>query len=587
MSKQIDLRGTSKATVRKVVPQGRDTRAKDALRFYTIESISEHRSYTPEGYLLCEGATLSRTGTMLYKADEVPVTPGADGLVTVIRYADDVFAPEAVASANGKSVCNNHPAEGEDISPENWRALEVGVILHPRRGTGDKHDCLVADLLIKDEPAIKLIESGKVQLSCGYDAEYEEIKPGCAKQYGIIINHVAIVENGRCGPRCAILDEDTLLLNEYSPSGKPDIGKRKMTRSLNAALSSLKDALNKTTINRDNDMARDNDSDNDRGELLELALEGLNNRLASIEKRLAMRDRRSSDDDDDRRSRDRRDARRRDDDDRSRDRRSEVYSRDDDDDDRRSRDRRDYRDDDDRSRDDDDDRRSRDRRDARRRDDDDDDRRSRDRRDARRRDDDDRSRDDDDDRRSRDRRDARRRDDDDDAHFIDRRDEKELVAEAGEKNKDRARKSKDSAFLEDSWKETVSLAECLLPGVQVPKFTRDAAPVQTLTKLCEFRKSVLSATFTNPDGRALLLDLNRGEAPDFQGMSCAAARTLFRDAALIAKRINNGAKSSAADAVASFGLMKINNPVISNPAAFNEWAEKHWTSQYPEGEKAN
>ena len=570
MSKQIDLRSTSKATVRRAVSDFNDARDKSTLRFYTIESISEHRSYTPEGYLLCEGATLSRTGMMIYKGDEVPVTPGADGLVTVVRYEEDVFKSEAVASANGKSVCNNHPAEGQDITPENWRALEVGVILHPRRGTGEKHDCLVADLLIKDHEAIKLIESGKVQLSCGYDADYEELRPGYAKQYDIIINHVAIVENGRCGPRCAIMDEDTLRLNKISPSGNRDNGKFKMSRNLNTALSSLKDALNRTTISNRDTVAMPDD-ENETNELLELALEGLNNRLASIERRLGARDRRSEvysrdDDDDDRRSRDRRDVRRRDDDD---DRRSR-----DDDDDRRSRDRRDAR-----RRDDDDDDRARDRRDARRRDDDD---RSRD---VRRRDDDDdrRSRDDDDDRRSRDRRDARRRDDDDDDRARDddrRRDDAHFTDRRGYR-------AKDSASLEDSWKETISLAECLLPGVQAPKFVRDASAVSSLKTLCDFRKSVLSASFTRDGTRTLIMDMNGGMTPDFPAMSCEAAKTLFRDCAIVAKRLNNSTAKTS-DAV-SFGLVKINNPVIGDPSAFNEWATKHWATQYPESSatKAN
>ena len=542
---------------------------KEKLRFYTIETISQNRSKTPEGYLLCEEATLSRTGTMLYKSDEVPVAPGSDGLVTVVRYETDVFKPEAIASANGKSVCNNHPAEGQDITPENWRALEVGVILHPRRGTGEKKDCLVADLLIKDQEAIKLVESGKVQLSCGYDAEYEELKPGYAKQYDIIINHVAIVENGRCGPRCAIMDEDTLKLN--SPSGNTKTGKNKMANGINTALSNLKDALNKTTA-----LTVDNDSITDTGSILAVALDNLTKRLDKIEGKLSTRDRRRRDDDDDRH----RDAY-------NYTMRYKGAHSSDDDDDRRHRDD----DDDRRHRDDDDDRR---RRDARRRDDDDDRRR-----DSRRRDDDDdrhrdsRRRDDDDDRRHRDdddddrrRRDARRRrdDDDDDAHFTDKhkRDEaKEVEAEAGEKNKDKARKAKDSTYLEDSYQETISLAECLLPGIQAPKFVRDASPVETTKNLCKFRKDVLQTVFTKPEGRQLILELNRGEAPDFTGMSCSAARSLFRDCAIVAKKFNNMKTTDKSET--SFGLLHVNNPVVSSPSAYNEWARSHWEDQYGYG----
>ena len=550
---------------------------KEKLRFYTIETISQNRSKTPEGYLLCEEATLSRTGTMLYKSDEVPVAPGSDGLVTVVRYETDVFKPEAIASANGKSVCNNHPAEGQDITPENWRALEVGVILHPRRGTGEKKDCLVADLLIKDQEAIKLVESGKVQLSCGYDAEYEELKPGYAKQYDIIINHVAIVENGRCGPRCAIMDEDTLKLN--SPSGNTKTGKNKMANGINTALSNLKDALNKTTA-----LTVDNDSITDTGSILAVALDNLTKRLDKIEGKLSTRDRRRRDDDDDRH----RDAY-------NYTMRYKGAHSSDDDDDRRHRD-----DDDDGAVvmmtmivgivmmtmigvgvmhvggmtmmivigilvgvmmtmigigihavammtmivgivTDDDDRR---------------------RRDARR----------------------RRDDDDDDAHFTDKhkRDEaKEVEAEAGEKNKDKARKAKDSTYLEDSYQETISLAECLLPGIQAPKFVRDASPVETTKNLCKFRKDVLQTVFTKPEGRQLILELNRGEAPDFTGMSCSAARSLFRDCAIVAKKFNN--MKTADKSETSFGLLHINNPVVSSPSAYNEWARSHWEDQYGYG----
>ncbi len=550
-----------------------------SLRFYTVEALSENRELTPEGYLLCYDACLARVGTYTYKADEIPmVEPDDNGIVTVIRHPEDVFKEEAIASFVGKSVTNNHPSEGVDVTPDNWRALEVGVILDPRRGSGDKKDFLVADLLIKDKQAIELIQSGKTQLSCGYEAEYLTLKKGFAKQYGIIGNHVAIVENGRAGPKCSILDEDTLRLN--NPSGNTKTGKNKMANGINTALSNLKDALNKTTA-----LTVDNNSITDTGSILAVALDNLTKRLDKIEGKLSTRDRRRRDADDDRH----RDAY-------NYTMRYKGAHSSDDDDDRRHRDD----DDDRRGRDDDDDRRGRDddddrrRRDARRRDDDDDRRR-----DSRMRDDDDdrhrdsRRRDDDDDRRHRDdddddrrRRDARRRrdDDDDDAHFTDKhkRDEaKEVEAEAGEKNKDKARKAKDSTYLEDSYQETISLAECLLPGIQAPKFVRDASPVETTKNLCKFRKDVLQTVFTKPEGRQLILELNRGEAPDFTGMSCSAARSLFRDCAIVAKKFNN--MKTADKSETSFGLLHINNPVVSSPSAYNEWAKSHWEDQYGYG----
>ncbi|HFX0290017.1 TPA: DUF2213 domain-containing protein, partial [Klebsiella pneumoniae] len=41
---------------------------------------------------------------------------------------------------------------------------------------------------------------------CGYDADYEQISPGLAKQSAITANHLALVPNGRAGFRCAIGD---------------------------------------------------------------------------------------------------------------------------------------------------------------------------------------------------------------------------------------------------------------------------------------------------------------------------------------------------------------------------------------------
>src|SRR5208337_4772019 len=322
---------------------------KKKLKFYTTEKLSDNRAFTPEGFLICFEAALSRTGTLIYKKDEVPVTPGDGDLITVIRYPEDVFKPEAIASFAGKSVVNNHPEAGIDVDVENWRGLEIGTILDPRRGTGDKENCLIADLLIKDKDAIELIKSGKVELSCGYEADYEEIKPGFAKQFGILGNHVALVDSGRCGTQCAIFDENSL----KTPSGEENIKGSKMTNGINQALTSLRDTLNKTTI------VKDESTMPDAKDILAVALEGLTKRLDKIESKLTL-DRGRRDDDDRHRDDDRRrDSRRRDDDDRERDaynytmRYKGAHSKDDDDDDRHRDDDHRRRDDDHRRRDDD------------------------------------------------------------------------------------------------------------------------------------------------------------------------------------------------------------------------------------------
>ncbi len=175
--------------------------------FYTVEKISKHREYTPEGFMLCRETPIARTGTQVYGSDElegIGVEPDSEGRIQVERNPEDVFHPRAISSANGKSFVNEHPPE--DVDPKNWKRLTGGFLINPRRGEGMKDGLLIADLMICDQDMIELVNEGKKELSCGYDADYEPLGPGRAKQTNIIINHVALVDSGRCGPRCSIGD---------------------------------------------------------------------------------------------------------------------------------------------------------------------------------------------------------------------------------------------------------------------------------------------------------------------------------------------------------------------------------------------
>jgi len=89
---------------------------------------------------------------------------------------------------------------------KNWRQLTIGHATNVRRGQGEQADLLIADLIIKDETGIQAINDGLRQVSCGYNAEYDETSPGRALQYQIRGNHIALVPNGRAGIRCSIGD---------------------------------------------------------------------------------------------------------------------------------------------------------------------------------------------------------------------------------------------------------------------------------------------------------------------------------------------------------------------------------------------
>jgi uncharacterized protein len=176
--------------------------------FFTTVKLGPKRSLTPEKFLLCEEVPIARTGMMIYGPNETPIKAGPDGIVKIFREPEEVFRAETLASAQGKSVAIDHP--DDDIVPENWKELSHGVMINPRRGQGAADDLMYADLLITTMEGIAAIDKGQDEISLGYDADYEEVSPGVGRQSNIIINHVALVNQGRCGTRCSIGDSNTI-----------------------------------------------------------------------------------------------------------------------------------------------------------------------------------------------------------------------------------------------------------------------------------------------------------------------------------------------------------------------------------------
>jgi uncharacterized protein len=173
------------------------------LKFFAPVKISENIRETPEGYLLCLGVSIARTGVMEYGEGETPLK-AKNGKVQIHRSPEEVFRPETIASFEGKAVTITHPVDF--VGPDNWSRLAKGLIQNVRRGEGDQKDDLVSDLLITDSTAIFLVKNGLRELSCGYEAEYEQTGDGEGAQHNIIGNHLALVDEGRAGSSYAIND---------------------------------------------------------------------------------------------------------------------------------------------------------------------------------------------------------------------------------------------------------------------------------------------------------------------------------------------------------------------------------------------
>lgn len=230
-----------------------------ASGFYTVERLGARQSVTNDGFLLCEGVPIARIGELLYAAGEVPVEPGRDGIIRIERTPEEVFRPETLASFEGKPVTMDHPAEF--VTPDTWRQLAVGITQNVRRGEGLDADYVVADLLITDRAAIEAVrfdakaldKSPLREVSCGYDADYEQFEPGRGVQRNIIGNHVALVERGRCGPRCAIGDKES------------DMSKKKSTWDrIRAAFKSKDEAALEEALEDAETSDADGDDDNDK-----------------------------------------------------------------------------------------------------------------------------------------------------------------------------------------------------------------------------------------------------------------------------------------------------------------------------------
>ncbi len=183
---------------------------------FTTDQISPRRHLTPEGFLLCMDVPVARTGTMTYGPGEVPVEVGKSGYALVERDEDALQDPDALNSLIGKPVTDEHPATGELVTPETWAKLSKGVVLNPRA----VDDVILCDLLITDKKTIENVQAGKVEVSAGYEADYEDHGDGYGQQTNIIFNHVALVERGRCGPRCAIGDHDSTENQMATPATK-------------------------------------------------------------------------------------------------------------------------------------------------------------------------------------------------------------------------------------------------------------------------------------------------------------------------------------------------------------------------------
>jgi hypothetical protein len=155
-----------------------------------------------DGRLVASGR-LTRSGVFVYHDSE-------GNEVREYRPPDEVFADDSLQSFALVPVTDDHP--GESLDAANARKFAVGAVGEQVRQDGD---FVAATVMVYDASTIEKMEAGKVQLSCGYQADVELVagtSPSGERYDGIQRNirgnHVAIVETGRAGPDACVRMDD-------------------------------------------------------------------------------------------------------------------------------------------------------------------------------------------------------------------------------------------------------------------------------------------------------------------------------------------------------------------------------------------
>ncbi len=151
----------------------------------------------PNGWLKADGY-LTRIGVFAYTK--------ADGSQQrELRLPEEVFSDAAIESFRMVPLTGGHPVKepGGMLTADNtaqYQRGSVGERLYPEGGY------LRGPVMITDAAAIKEVEAGAQELSCGYHCELEQTsgvwngQPYDVIQRNIIGNHVAYLKKGRAGP---------------------------------------------------------------------------------------------------------------------------------------------------------------------------------------------------------------------------------------------------------------------------------------------------------------------------------------------------------------------------------------------------
>lgn len=160
------------------------------------------------GYWTIKDNPITKVGVFPYLGRQISPELEPDKIYQVLRPEEELTAPETLKSLEHIPIVNEHTMIGNGFTPPEQKGIE-GV-------TGSNVQTplplVTNDLIIYSEKFKNEVESGKRELSAGYRCRYE-LKEGefegqhyDAIQRDIIYNHIALVDEGRMGSECRVMD---------------------------------------------------------------------------------------------------------------------------------------------------------------------------------------------------------------------------------------------------------------------------------------------------------------------------------------------------------------------------------------------
>lgn len=173
------------------------------------------------GYLHVKGV-VARDGIQEYLGIELGDEDNPMEVFNVLRPTEEVLHVDSLKTYINAPVTDNHPDVFVEVAKDKkTRDLIKGVSISCDTKLEDGVNFVECELIIKDEALVEKIQNGKVEISAGYtqemvkeDGELDGVSYHY-KQTDIRINHIAIVDKGRCGDACKVsLDKKVIITDE-------------------------------------------------------------------------------------------------------------------------------------------------------------------------------------------------------------------------------------------------------------------------------------------------------------------------------------------------------------------------------------